>query len=160
MTPRVFILALFSMLFRWLRLFRVRALKLSRHAVEMIGYYSVTFVFGVRKKRQVHDEPRGHCRNVKGFRAKLSKILVLCFNFSPQLIQFLKNNSVSFVWPAHGSVLVYGAFQLVSDQSHCCIDSDFVSRHSSESASARARRQGTSVLDRPEKRQTLKLEFA
>jgi len=38
---------------------------------------------------------------------------------------------------------------------------DFVKRlHVPESASARARRQGTSVLDHPEKRQTLKLEYA
>jgi hypothetical protein len=42
----------------------------------------------------------------------------------------------------------------------CRISAERTRIHGIESASARARRQGTGVLDRPEKRQTLKLEAA
>jgi hypothetical protein len=109
----LFLLALFLASVRWLRLSRVRALRLSVECLKNSAIHTNIQV--------PFREPSGH--------------------------------SV----PSVASSDRHGAefFKVTASANRTGVRS-----HVAESASARARRQGTGVLDRPEKRQTLKPEAA
>jgi len=156
-----FMLALFLAFFRWLRLSRVRALKLisSDNPVSFGCLPQKTVLSRLFEQWPANVNEIGHIFIEAGF-ADYYKRLVNWFVarfFRPVRCHPLNISD-------YGTWLQFPPKPVGYDQRSVILNAtaevEFIYGHNRESASARARRQAPTVLDHREKRQTIKLEYA